>query len=106
MQKDKIKVTAPASNPHICYIPKELEQQVKAIKKKTGMSLYRIICTSVGITLSDKEKIKACKKKLKALGYKTIGEWVAILITKIYESKEYTEIPEPIKKEKTNGDRG
>ena len=103
MTKDKIKITAPASNPHICYIPKELEQKVKVLKKKTGLSLYRIICTSVGMSLSDKEKIKDCKQKLKELGYKNIGEWVVILINKMYDEKKYENIPEPFKKEKENG---
>ena len=98
--KDNIKVVAPANSPHICYIPRGYEKTVAFVKRKTGMSLYRLICASAGFSLSDKDKIYSFKQMLKKLGYKTIGEWVTRMLDIICETEEYTHIPKPIKKEK------
>ena len=97
--KDTIKVVAPANNPHICYIPRGYEKTVAFVKRKTGMSLYRIICASAGFSLSDKTKIQAFKHTLKQLGYKNIGEWVTRLLDIICETEDYRNIPKPTKKE-------
>lgn len=98
--KDSIKVVAPANSPHICYIPRGYEKTVAFVKRKTGMSMYRIICASAGHSLSDKEKIQAFKQELKRLGYKTIGDWVTCMLDIICKTEDYQNIPKPIKKEK------
>lgn len=98
MAKNDIKVIAPSSNPHICYIPRSCEEQVKYVKEKTGKSMYRILCESAGVTLSTKEKIKQFKENLRKLGYRNIGEWAVELIDKLYYMKEITEIPKPTKR--------
>lgn len=96
--KDSIKVVAPANNPHICYIPKEYEYKISYVKKRTKMSLYRIICESAGRSLRTKDDIQKFKKELRNLGYKTIGEWVTCIIDHMYKNG-CEEIPKPIKKE-------
>lgn len=98
--KDKIKVVAPANSPHICYIPRGYEKTMAFIKRKTGMSMYRIICASAGYSLSDKDKIQKFKQELRQLGYKTIGEWVTSMLDIICKTEDYKNIPKPIKKEK------
>lgn len=99
MASDKIKVVAPATNPHICYISRELLPKVKAIKENTNRSLYGIICASAGTSLGSKENIHKFKKQLKSYGYKNIGEWVEELIDMMYTSGNYEEIPQPKKRE-------
>lgn len=99
-KKDSIKVVAPANSPHICYIPRGYEKTVAFIKRKSGMSLYRIICASAGYSLSDKDKIQQFKQELKKLGYKTIGDWVTHMLDIICKTEDYKNIPKPIKKEK------
>lgn len=98
--KDSIKVVAPANSPHICYIPRGYEKTVAFVKRKTGMSMYRLICASAGHHLTDKTKIQAFKQYLRQLGYKTIGEWVTRMLDIICETEDYQNIPKPIKKEK------
>lgn len=98
-KKDNIKVVAPANSPHICYIPRGYEKTVAFVKRKTGMSLYRIICASAGYSLSDKDKIQTFKRSLRQLGYKTIGDWVTRMLDIICETEDYKNIPKPIKKE-------
>ena len=68
-----IKVNAPSSNPHICYIPREMERKVKYAKDKTGLSLYRILSESAGFSLSKKENIHRFKDQLKEFGYKNVS---------------------------------
>jgi hypothetical protein len=97
--KDNIKVVAPANSPHICYIPRGYEKTVAFVKRKTGMSMYRIICASAGFSLSDKGKIQEFKRTLRQLGYKTIGDWVTRMLDIICETEDYRNIPKPIKKE-------
>ena len=97
--KNDIKVVAPANNPHICYIPRSYESKVQYVKKNTGLSVYRMICVSAEETLSDKSKISKFKRRLRGLGYKTIGEWVVKMIDIIYETKDFENIPKPMKKE-------
>ena len=97
--KDNIKVVAPLNSPHICYIPKEYEQKISFVKKRTKMSLYRIICESAGKSLRTKEEIHKFKSELKLLGYKTIGDWVTYMIDYMYKNG-CEEIPKPIKREK------
>lgn len=99
MANDKIKVVAPASNPHICYISRELESKVKSIKENTGKSLYGIICASAEMPLCSKEQIHKFKKHLKELGYRNIGEWVEELVNMLYESGEQRTVPKPTKRE-------
>lgn len=98
--KDNIKVVAPANSPHICYIPRRYEKTVAFVKRKTGMSLYRIICDSAGYSLSDKDKIQTFKQSLRQLGYKNIGDWVTRMLDIICETEDYQNIPKPVKKEK------
>ena len=98
--KDNIKVVAPANNPHICYISREYEKTIAFVKRKTGMSMYRLICASAGHSLSTKESIQQFKQHLKKLGYKTIGDWVACMLDIICKTGEYKNIPKPVKKEK------
>ena len=97
--KNIIKVVAPLSNPHICYVPKEYEQKIAYVKKRTKMSLYKLICESAGRSLRTKEEIHKFKTDLKALGYKTIGDWVVCMIDYMYNNG-CESIPKPIKKEK------
>lgn len=98
MPKTDIKVNAPSSNPHICYIPREYEDLVKSVKAQTGKSMYRLLCESAGTTLSTKEKIKQFKAKLKSFGYKNIGEWAVELLDILSESEDITNIPTPKKR--------
>ena len=97
MKRDDIKVVAPAKNPHICYIPRSYEARVIRAKDKTHLSMYRMICESAGEVLSEKSKIHSFKKRLRLLGYKTIGEWVTEMIDRICEDeREYvSDIPKP-----------
>ena len=99
-KRTDIKVNAPATNPHICYLPKEMERKIKYAKDKTGLSLYRILSESAGFPLSKKENIQCFKETLRELGYKTIGEWAVVLLEDIYISKDGS-IPSPYKKEKS-----
>ena len=96
-KRTDIKVNAPATNPHICYLPKEFERKIKYAKDKTGLSLYRILSESAGFSLSRKESIQEFKKTLKEYGYKTIGEWAAVLLEDMYANKDGV-IPAPYKK--------
>lgn len=98
--KDSIKVVAPANSPHICYIPRSYEKTVAFVKKKTGMSMFRLLCASAGYTLYTKERILEFKQYLRKLGYKTIGEWVIRMLDIICETEDYRNIPKPVKKEK------
>ena len=98
MTNDKIKVVAPASNPHICYISSELSDRVKLVRVKTKKSLYKLICESAGHSLRIKEDIYAFKGRLKKLGYKTIGEWVEEMIIQMCSSEDFVNIPKPKKK--------
>lgn len=84
----KIKVSAPRENPHICYIGRDYEQQVKDIRKETGMSLYSLICVCSGYTLNTKENIKKFKEKVRKNGFKNIGEWAESLISMLHENLE------------------
>ena len=98
-KRNDIKVNAPASTPHVCYIPREYAQKVAYAKKKTGKSLYRILCVSAGESLSTKEDIYKFKNTLRSFGYKTIGEWAVVLLDVIYENHGET-IPTPFHKKK------
>lgn len=84
----KIKVSAPRENPHICYISREYEQRVKDIRRETGMSLYSLLCTCSGYSLSSKENIKKFKEKVRKNGFKNIGEWAESLIDMLHENLE------------------
>ena len=99
-KRNDIKVNAPATNPHICYIPREYGQRVTYAKRKTGKSLYRLLCTSIGQSLSTKEDIQKAKELLRTYGYKTIGEWAVVMLDGIVTSAG-EEIPVPKKKEKS-----
>ena len=85
---NKIKVSAPQENPHICYISKEYADKVKDIKAATGLSLYRLICTCSGYSLNSKNKIKKFKEKVKKQGFKNIGDWAESLIDLLHGSVE------------------
>lgn len=84
----KIKVSAPAQNPHICYIHREYRDKINAIKDKTGMSLYNLLCVCGNTTLRKQEQIKEFKKELKQKGFKHIGEWAEMLVDFLYERLE------------------
>lgn len=99
MKRSDIKVHAPYCNPHICYIPREMERKVKYAKDKTGLSLYRILSESAGFSLSSRESIQDFKTLLKEYGYKTVGEWAVVLLEEMCEKKDGV-IPKPHKKEK------
>ena len=98
MANDKIKIVAPASNPHICYISSELSDRVKLVRARTRKSLYKLICESAGHSLRIKEDIHAFKGRLKKLGYKNIGEWVEEMIIQMCSSGDFVNIPKPKKR--------
>lgn len=77
---EKIKISAPRKNPHICYIPKDRKEAVKAIKITLGKSLYKILCEVSGVELDTEESIRKFKTKVKKKGFKNIGEWATALI--------------------------
>lgn len=85
---DKIKVSAPRQNPHICYIPKEYKPKIEYIKASTDLSLYQVLCKCSKRDLSTQEKIKSFKKHLKTKGYKTIGDWAVDLIEDLYNNPD------------------
>ena len=70
----KIKISAPATNPHICYI-----------KKETGLSAYKLLEICSGCDLSSKESILKAKTKLRKDGWHTIGEWAESLIVTLID---------------------
>lgn len=84
MSIEKIKVSAPRKNPHICYISKEYKDKVAAIKENTGMSLYKLICTVSKRSLDSSENIKKFRDDLKKEGFKSIGDWAECLIDILY----------------------
>ena len=88
MQNAKIKVAAPRENPHICYISREYNTKIQDIKKATGMSFYKLICTCSGYVLNNKENILKFKEKVRKNGFKNIGEWAETLIDLLHESVE------------------
>lgn len=97
-KRDDFKIIAPSSNPHICYIPRNMERKIKYAKDKTGLSMYRILSESAGFALSKRENIQDFKNLLRVYGYKTIGEWAVVLLDEMYEKKDGV-IPVPHKKE-------
>lgn len=80
---NKIKVSAPRSNPHICYIPEEYRDKINRVRKYTGKSLYMVLAESVGMDLSTVENIKLCKERLRKRGFRNIGEWACTLLDKL-----------------------
>lgn len=76
----KIKISAPATNPHVCYIDNKYKEDLNRIKKETGLSAFRILEICSGYSLNTREKIKAAKAALKKQGWHTIGEWAEALI--------------------------
>lgn len=76
----KIKISAPATNPHICYIDYKYKEDLKNIKKETGLSTYKLLEICSGCDLSTKENIHQAKAKLRKEGWRTIGEWAESLI--------------------------
>lgn len=85
MAYEKIKISAPRENPHICYVGKEYSEKIKDIKNTTGMSLYTLLCTCSGHTLGDRENIKKFKEQVRENGFKNIGEWAECLIEFIHD---------------------
>ena len=81
----KIKVSAPAHNPHICYIPEEYKDKIEFLKKASNMSLYRILCLNAGKPLKTTEQIHDFKQDLRKQGYRNIGDWAVKLIDTLYE---------------------
>ena len=86
--ENKIKVSAPRKNPHICYIPEDRREKIEEIKKLTGKSLYRILCEVSGSKLQEKSDIQKFKQQVKKEGYKNIGDWATYLIDLLYEFRE------------------
>lgn len=80
----KIKVSAPRSNPHICYIPEEYRNKINYVRKLTGKSLYNILAECSGADLSTMESIKRYKLSLRKQGFRNIGEWSVRLIDMLY----------------------
>lgn len=90
--KEKIKVSAPCKNPHICYIPIDRNEKIKSIKEKYNLSLYAILCTAAGKSLRTEEEIHKFKKELQKQGFKNIGDWATMLVDKLYEMPKNTDI--------------
>lgn len=88
MPAEKIKVSAPRTNPHICYIPKEYKEQIEAVKKQTGLSLYALLCKYSGSSLNTTERIKKFKSIVRKHGFRTIGEWAVELILALYNGTD------------------
>lgn len=80
----KIKVSAPAQNPHICYINRLYKDKIDAIKSKTGLSLYNLLCLCGKAELKSAKEIKEFKDKLKKQGFKNIGVWAENLIDMLF----------------------
>lgn len=87
----KIKVHSPRTNPHICYIPSECRDKIEALKRKTGLTLYRLICTCANHPLSTIEEIKNFKEQVIKDGFKDIGDWATCLIEILYEQLDSLE---------------
>ena len=88
MASDKIKISAPRSNPHVCYINKEYQQKIIDIRKTTKLSLYALLCTCCGYSLDTTEHIKEAKQALKKQGFKTIGVWAEALLDFLWDNIE------------------
>lgn len=88
MASDKIKISAPRSNPHVCYIHKEYSEKIKELRKATKMSLYALLTLCCGYPLDTTEHIKEAKQQLRKQGFKTIGDWAEALIDLLYNSIE------------------
>lgn len=82
----KIKVCAPAHNPHICYIPNTYKEKIDFLKKSTHMSLYRILCMNAKRPLKTTEQIHEFKQELRKSGYRNIGDWAVEIIDTLYET--------------------
>jgi hypothetical protein len=85
MPNDKIKVSAPRENPHICYVSREYSDKIKEIKQTTGMSFYTLLCTCSGYLLNSRENIKNFRNQVRENGFKNIGEWAECLIEFIHD---------------------
>lgn len=85
-KKNKIKVSAPRENPHICYIPEDRKEAIAKIKKESEKSLYRILCTVAHTELNTKSNIYNFKVKVRKQGFKDIGEWATTLVDFLYEN--------------------
>lgn len=79
----KIKVSAPASNPHICYISPEYKEIISVAKKITGNSLYKILCAAAGKNLNTPSRISSFKSEVKQRGFRNIGEWAEHLLSQV-----------------------
>lgn len=84
---NKIKVSSPRQNPHICYISEEYRDKISFIKTKTGQSLYALLCICAGKDLSTSEHIHEYKKIVREKGFRNIGEWAEATIDALYECK-------------------
>lgn len=82
----KIKISAPATNPHICYIDYKYKEDLARIKKETGLSAYKLLEICSGCDLSSKESILKAKTKLRKDGWHTIGEWAESLIVMLIDT--------------------
>ena len=82
---NKIKINAPASNPHICYIPMEYKEKIEIIKRRKNLSFYRILCEYANIELNTKENIKKFKATCRKKGFKGISDWACHTIDEILE---------------------
>lgn len=88
MQSEKIKISAPRENPHICYVGRKYKEKIADLKKATGMSFYTLLCTCSGYLLNDKENIKKFKEETRKNGFRNIGEWAESLIDLLHGSIE------------------
>lgn len=77
---NKIKVSAPAINPHICYVNAKYKGDIQTLRQRYNLSFYRILCVNAGKELCDKAAIAEYKKNIRKKGYRNIGEYAEDLI--------------------------
>ena len=86
---EKIKISAPRSNPHICYISREYEEQIKALRRLTKMSTYAMLCEVSGYDLSFSENIAKFKAQCREKGFRNIGDWATEVVRVLYEARDH-----------------
>lgn len=94
----KFKVNSPSL--HICYIDENYRDKLEYIKNRTGLTVYKILCMSIGTELDTKEKVIKLRKRLKEYKFKNIGNFYEKLIDYLYnyaQKKDYNEIIQKLK---------
>lgn len=85
MGSNKLKILAPAQNPHICFVDRKYKNAIQELKQVTGKTFYSLLCTCANCRLNNKENIKKFKEHVRGLGYKNIGDWAEHLIVYLYD---------------------